>query len=39
MSLGSTKVIDREQDLVATIGSESIDVVIDLVGGSDGRIS
>ena len=33
ISLGSTKVIDREQDLVATIGSESIDVVIDLVGG------
>ncbi len=33
ISLGSTKVIDREQDLVGTIGSESIDVVIDLVGG------
>ncbi|MDC3311612.1 alcohol dehydrogenase family protein [Alphaproteobacteria bacterium] len=32
-SLGATKAISRDEDLVTIIGPESIDVVIDLVGG------
>jgi NADPH:quinone reductase-like Zn-dependent oxidoreductase len=32
-SLGACKVLERGTDLVATIGRESIDVVIDVVGG------
>lgn len=32
-ALGATRVIDREADLVATLGAGSIDAVIDMVGG------
>lgn len=33
MALGADRVIDREADLVAALGPESVDVVLDLVGG------
>jgi NADPH:quinone reductase-like Zn-dependent oxidoreductase len=33
LNLGADRVIDRECDLVAELGSESIDVVVDLVAG------
>ncbi|WP_144208261.1 alcohol dehydrogenase family protein [Shewanella donghaensis] len=33
LSLGADRVIDREAELVATLGENSIDVVIDLVAG------
>ena len=33
IKLGATKIIYRDQDVVETLGSNSVDVVIDLVGG------
>jgi NADPH:quinone reductase-like Zn-dependent oxidoreductase len=33
-ALGASQVVDRETPLVATLGREAIDVVIDVVGGS-----
>ena len=33
LSLGATRVISRDDDLVAEVGREKIDVVIDVVGG------
>lgn len=35
IALGATTVIDRNADLVASLGSDSIDVVVDLVGGGN----
>lgn len=34
LAIGADRVIDRESDLIAEIGEESVDVVIDNVGGS-----
>ncbi|MBP9183014.1 MAG: alcohol dehydrogenase family protein [Fuscovulum sp.] len=33
MALGADRVVDRDADLVATLGADSVDVVLDLVGG------
>lgn len=33
LALGADRVIDREADLVAVLGRDSVDVVLDLVGG------
>src|SRR5690606_17785152 len=33
MALGADRVIDRDADLVATLGPDCVDVVLDLVGG------
>lgn len=33
MALGADRVIDRDADLVAALGPDSVDVVLDLVGG------
>ena len=34
-ALGADQVLDRDTDLLATLGANSIDVVIDMVGGSN----
>ena len=34
ISLGASKVVPRQTDLLATVGSEAVDVVVDVVGGS-----
>ncbi len=33
-ALGATRIVDRDEDLAAAVGDESIDVVIDVVGGA-----